>query len=244
MTTMVFIGDIDLVRAEAVARKYFSAWPVDGARPGTDLPPIPQNRASSHFVPDADRVQDEVMLMETLAVSHDHPDYYPLQMGMQILSGDYYSSRLYRSLREKTGLVYSVEAGIEMRNKRPLFGVSFGCDPDKRTQVLGMLRQELLFMQTAPVSAEELQKAKAFLVRQAPLSHASTEEIGRGFLDLVSEGLPLDEPTRAAESYLNVTADDIQRAFRAVIRPDGFAQVVWGPPPKHRGKAREQRKEL
>ncbi|HEY4745728.1 MAG TPA: pitrilysin family protein, partial [Desulfuromonadaceae bacterium] len=191
MTTMVFVGDIDPDTANALALKYFSAWSATGAKPDTELPPIPQNRASSHFVPDADRVQDEVMLMETLSVSRDHPAYYPLQLGIQILSGDYYSSRLYTSLREKAGLVYSVEAGIDVRNKRSLFGVSFGCDPEKRPKALSMLRQELLDMQTRPVAPEELWKAKAFLVRQIPLAHASTAEIGRGFLDLISAGLPL-----------------------------------------------------
>ena len=99
-------------------------------------------------------------------------------------------------------------------------------------------------MQTRPVAPEELWKAKAFLVRQIPLAHASTAEIGRGFLDLISAGLPLDEPVRAAKRYLDITAEDILGAFRSTIRPDGFAQVVWGPPPKNRGPARGQRQEL
>ncbi len=234
MTTMVFVGDIEPDKAKALAEKYFSAWTAEGAKPDAELPAPPQNRATSHFVPDESRLQDEVMLMETLSISRDNPAYYPLQVGLHILSGDYYSSRLYKSLREKAGLVYSVEAGIEFRKKRSLFGVTFGCDPVKRDKALARLRQELLDMQTRPVSLEELRRAKAFLVRQVALAYASTEEIGRSLLDLSSEGLPLDEAVQAARGYLGVTRDDILSAFRSTIRPDGFAQVVWGPPPKRR----------
>ncbi|HEX9078233.1 MAG TPA: pitrilysin family protein [Desulfuromonadaceae bacterium] len=233
MTTLVFVGDIETDRAKALAEKYFSAWTADGAKPDTELPPLPRNRVTSHFVPDESRVQDEVMLMETLSVSRNDPAYYPLQVGIHILSGDYYSSRLYKSLREKTGLVYSIEAGIEFRKKRSLFGVTFGCEPAMRDKALGRLREELLDMQTRPVSPEELQRAKAFLVRQVALAYSSTEEIGKSLLDLSSDGLPLDTPVQAARGYLGVTRDDILHAFRSVIRPDGFAQVVWGPPRRH-----------
>jgi zinc protease len=51
-------------------------------------------------------------------------------------------------------------------------------------------------------------------------------------LDLSIEGLPLDEPTRVAKQYLEITAEEVQGAFSKWIRPQNFVQVSLGPEPK------------
>ena len=43
---------------------------------------------------------------------------------------------------------------------------------------------------------------------------------------------PLDETMRQTNRYLAITAEEIRDAFKKWIRPDGFAQVVQGPPPQ------------
>jgi zinc protease len=48
-------------------------------------------------------------------------------------------------------------------------------------------------------------------------------------LSLSVQGLPLDEPTRAAERYLESTAGQVQAAFSKWIRPREFVQVRLGP---------------
>jgi zinc protease len=54
------------------------------------------------------------------------------------------------------------------------------------------------------VSADELHQAKAFLLRQMPLSESSEEEIAKGLLARAEMGLPLDEPVREVEKYLRL----------------------------------------
>jgi zinc protease len=84
-------------------------------------------------------------------------------------------------------------------------------------------------MRTEEVSADELHQAKAFLLRQIPLSESSEEEIAEDLLTRAETGLPLDEPTREVEKYLNVNASEVRAAFAKRIRPDDFVQVVRGP---------------
>jgi zinc protease len=84
-------------------------------------------------------------------------------------------------------------------------------------------------MRTAEVSAGELHQAKAFLLRQIPLSASSEEEVAEDLLDRAEIGLPLDEPNREIGNYLNVNAGEIRAAFAKRIRPDDFVQVVRGP---------------
>lgn len=46
--------------------------------------------------------KDEVILAQTLGIRRSDPDYYRLQIGLHVLSGAFYATRLYRDLREKT----------------------------------------------------------------------------------------------------------------------------------------------
>jgi predicted Zn-dependent peptidase len=61
------------------------------------------------------------------------------------------------------------------------------------------------------------------------LSESSEEEIAEDLLTRAETGLPLDEPTRAVEKYVNLNASEIRVAFAKRIRPDDFVQVVRGP---------------
>jgi zinc protease len=85
-------------------------------------------------------------------------------------------------------------------------------------------------MQKAPPSADELARVKALLLRQIPLSEASTDQIAAGFIQRRDLNLPLDEPTRAARSYIQLSAQDVQAAFKKWMRPDAMVRVVRGPP--------------
>lgn len=229
MTTIVVIGAITPDKAKALVERYFGAWRATGPRPPTDLPAVPANRATAVAVPDPGRVQDEVTLAETLGLRRTDPDYYPLQVGLHVLSGGFYATRLYRELRERTGLVYTVEAFLEAGKNRSLFGVVYGCDPRNAERAAQMVQRTIADLQRQPVTATELRQAKTLLLRQIPLSRADTGEIALGLLDRVEEGLPLDEPTVAARRYLTISAGEVQQSFARWLRPRGFAQVSRGP---------------
>ena len=74
--------------------------------------------------------------------------------------------------------------------------------------------------------------SKAQLLRQISLAESSLGQIAGRFLRDVDLGLPLDEPTRAAHSYLGLTAAEVQSAFGEFIRPESLVQVTQGPAPR------------
>jgi zinc protease len=87
-------------------------------------------------------------------------------------------------------------------------------------------------MRTEPVSAPELQQAKALLLRQIPLSESSESSVAGGLLGRALIGLPLDEPIQAAKRYSELSADDVKAAFFKHVHPGDFVQVVRGPAQK------------
>jgi len=203
-----------------------------GLKPETDLPPVPRNKRATTLVPDRSRVQDEVTLGQTFELTRQHPDYYPIELGMNVLSGAFYSTRLYRDLRENTGLVYSVGAALQSSKTRSVFYVSYACDPPNVAKARAIVERNLREMQTAPVTSEELLQAKTLLVRGIPLSESSTHGIASGLLDRSLKDLPLDEPIRAAKRYKELTAAEVRAAFSKWIKVDDLAQITLGPGPK------------
>ncbi len=232
MTTIVVIGKVTPERARRAVEKYFNAWKAGGPKPATDLPAVPPNKPSTSTVPDASRVQDEVTLAETVGITRTHPDYYRLELGNHVLSGGFYASRLYRDLREKAGLVYTVDSFVEASKNRALFGVAYACDPPNVSRARALVEQNLREMQTTPMSPEELRQAKTLLLRQVPLSEESADGIAGMLLSRALHDLPLDESVRAARQYLETTAEQVRDAFAKWIRPSDFVQVTVGPNPE------------
>jgi zinc protease len=110
-----------------------------------------------------------------------------------------------------------------------VYTVSYGCDPQNIVKARDLIVRDLRSMQTDAVTPQELQQAKALLLRQMPLRESSEESVADGLLARAQIELPLDEPVRSAQRYLSLTAADVRAAFAKWIRPDGFVQVVRGP---------------
>ena len=231
VTKIVVIGDITPDEAQQEIMKWFGSWKVEAPKPELDLPQVPQNKPSASQVPDPTRLQDQVNLAEELPMNRFDQDYYPLQLGNNVLGGGFYATRLYRDLREKTGYVYTVNEAFEARRTRTQFVVSYGCDPMNVPNARALIEQDLAAMQSTGPSTNELEQARAMLIRQIPLRESSESGIAGGLLDRSLMGLPLDEPLRAAERYEKLSAEDVRAAFAKWIRPGDFVEVVQGPTP-------------
>jgi len=231
LTSIVVIGKVQPEMAREVIVKYFGAWSASGPPPVVDLPPAPANAPGTVAVPDASRVQDRVVLAQNLALTRSDADYYPLQLGNAVLGGSFYATRLSIDLRKNSGLVYGVESVLQAGRTRSVYLVEYASDPGNVVKAAAMVAQEVTAMQDTPVGADELTRVKAFLLCQIPLSEAGVEEIARGLLLRTDLGLPLDEPTHAAQRYVELDAAAVQSAFRKWLRPHDLVRVSEGPPP-------------
>lgn len=232
MATIVVMGHVTPEQARAAVDKYFGAWTAEGAAPATDLPSVPPSTASTVAVPDASRVQDEVTLAETMTVTRLDPDYYALELGSAVLGGGFYSTRLSIDLRKNAGLVYSVGSYLQAGKNRSIYYIDYACDPQNVSKAAQIANQELRNMQNAPPTAEEFARVKALELGRLPLGEASIDAIAHGFLQRRDLNLPLDEPTRAAQRFIELSAEDVQAAFKKWVRPDDLVRVTQGPAPQ------------
>ncbi len=232
LTTIVVMGKTTPEAAKAIVEKYFGPWNAAGPVPDTILPPVPPNKPSAASIPDQSRIQAKVTVAQTLGLTRSNPDYYALELGNHVLGGAFYATRLYRDLREKTGLVYYVTSNFDLGVKRSLYAATFGCDPGNVKKARGILARDLAQMRTTLVSPGEIQQAKALLLREIPLSESSVDQIARKLIYLSTHFLPLDEPIIAARRYVDLTAAQVKAAYAKWLRPGNLVQVVEGPPSK------------
>ena len=212
--------------------KCVGCWTSAGRKPETDLPAAPPNGPKTIAVPDASRVQDSVVLAETLGLTRSEPDYYALELGNAVLGGGFYSTRLSIDLRKNSGLVYTVGSELASGTTRSAYLVDFACDPQNVGKASAIAARELKSMQDTPVSESELARVKALLIRQIPLGQSSVTEIARALIERRDLGLPLDEPTLAAAQYIALDRNAVQAAFKKWIRPEDLVQVSQGPGPR------------
>ena len=183
----------------------------------------PPNAPCTTQVPDSSRVQDKVTLAETLGLTRTNADYYALQLGNHVLGGGFYATRLYRDLREKSGLVYFVGSSFNIGLTRGVYQVEYACDPPNvakaRAMILSNLRrhadQERDRAGIAPGQADAAARHSAVGIQRG--SHR------RRLAVALLLGLPLDEPMRAAQRYVKLTAARCPRRLRQMAA----ARTTW-----------------
>lgn len=232
LTTIVVIGNVAPENAAAVISKYFGNWRADGEKPNTLFPSAPTNSVSVTHVPDASRVQDKITLAETLQLTRTNVDYYALQLGNHVLGGGFYATRLYRDLREKSGLVYFVNSTFTVGLTRGVYQVEYACDPPNVSKARAVILRDLKDMRAKKVTAQELHQAKLMLLRDIPLAESSVDYIANGWLAYSALGLPLDERVHAGRIYVKLDAKDVQTAFTKWLRASDLVQVTQGPVPQ------------
>jgi zinc protease len=229
LTTIVVIGDVKPSEARATVEKWFGGWKATGAKPALDLPRVPANPTKEATVPDPQVVQASVDLSQEIGITRFDSDYYALQLGNHVLGGGFYATRLYHDLRQENGYVYNVDDNLASNRTRSVYTVTYGSDPQNVAKARDLIVRDLRAMQTENVTPQELQQAKALLLRQIPLRESSEEAVAGGLLARAQLGLPLDEAARGAQRYSDLTADQVRAAFEKWIRPDGFVAVVRAP---------------
>lgn len=129
-----------------------------------------------------------------------------------ILGGPGMNSRLNVSLRERRGLVYTVEASTTMFSDCGLFNVYFGCDPADRDRCLELVFRELHRMASEPLTPRALAAARKQYLGQLLVSSENLEQIilstGRSLL-LTGEVLSRRE---VEEAVMRISAEDILEA--------------------------------
>ena len=145
---------------------------------------VPEYRPQE-IVMHKDTHQSHVMIGARAYSSRD-PRHLSLYLLNNILGGPGMNSRLNLSLRERNGLVYTVESGMTSYTDTGIWSIYFGCDPHDVSRCRRLVIKELRRLADAPLDAKALEAAKRQIKGQIGISHDSFENValamGKRFL--------------------------------------------------------------
>jgi zinc protease len=227
-TTVAVVGDVSPDAVQQTVQRWFGSWTATGTRPRLALPPVALNKPAlvSFGVV---QPQELVAMRESIGLLADNPQRYALQLGIDILGGDAFASRLFTDLREERGLVYEVSAGVSLGRTRSSVSLQFACDPGMLKPALQIVQNDLAAMASNGPSQSELDEAKAFALRRLVVEWSDPSQAAMQLVDQAEQGLPADEVLRSAAALSAVRIEDVRDAFRRWIRPAGFVRVIFGP---------------
>lgn len=94
-----------------------------------------------------------------------------------LLGGPGMNSRLNVSLREKRGLVYSVEANLTSYTDTGTFCIYFGCDPEDADECIELVHKELKRLRDVRLTATQLAAAKKQIIGQIGVAGDNFENL-------------------------------------------------------------------
>jgi predicted Zn-dependent peptidase len=153
---------------------------------------------------------------------------YALEVLADILGGGM-GSRLFQTVREELGAAYYVRAGVDLFSDHGLLAMSAGVHHEKLETVIRASLKEFSRFVTEKVPAAELARAKEHITGGLFLSLETSDDLASYYGGQEIMRLPLETPEFVAERIRAVTAGDIQRVARALIRPDRLSLALIGP---------------
>ena len=121
------------------------------------------------------------VMIGTTAFAADDPRRWALYLLNNILGGPGLNSRLNLSLRERRGLVYSVDSSMVSYSDTGLWTTYFGCDPSDVRRCCRLVRTELNRLTDRPLNDRQLHAAKRQLQGQLAIASDSREQFALDF---------------------------------------------------------------
>jgi zinc protease len=228
LTTIAVVGDLSPERVRDALEAAFGSWQTSGSKPDAHLMAMPPATQGSDYIGTA--ANQVYIRLGQPALSRSNPDYDTFLVLNQILGGSgAFESRLWQELRQKRGLVYSVDSSLDADADRGDFRIELNASPQRVVEAVQFVRRELQQLQQEPVTSTELQEAKVRLASDALLEEASSDGQAKQLLDIAVNRLPLDYYGTLNERFARITAADVQRVARTYLRPSRLVEVYAGP---------------
>lgn len=229
LVRIAMVGGIESIGAAVDhIERAFGDWTHDA--PEVSPPqkaPVPDTTRRDDRIVAGKSQSNIVMAYPTLPRSHD--DYYALNVANVILGQLGLMGRLGATVRDDQGLAYHVSSSLSPGVATSMWTARAGVDPANVDRTIEGILTEVRRLQEEPVSAEELEDAKTYIVGSLPLSLESLAGVSGLLLTIERFGHGLDYLDRFPDLINSLTVDDLQQAAHRHLDPDKVVIGVAGP---------------
>ena len=184
-------------------------------------------RKTVNFIQRDDVNQTNIFMGHVGGLRND-PDYFALVLMNRIL-GSGFTSRLFKEVRSRQGLAYSVFGYYSANfDHEGIFYIGCQTKSETTVQAIRALIAEVEKMAESEVTDEELELARASYLNAFVFNFDSKGEIINRLMTYAYYGYPLDFLEKAKEKIEKVTKSDILRVVRKHLHPDQMQILAVG----------------
>lgn len=154
-------------------------------------------------------------------------DLYPFILLNNILGGPCMNSRMNVRLREKAGLVYSVDSYLYTYPDTGVWEIYFGCDPHDADRCRRLVRQELDRIIEKPLSATRLQATKKQLKGQTGISCSHYESYALALGKTFAHYSTHRDISRIYDNIDRITAEQLQDVAARFLNADNLSTLIY-----------------
>jgi zinc protease len=228
-TMLAVWGDFESGPMVEKIKAAFKDWP----KADIALPPIGvikyDFRSTVNAITKEDMNQSVIRLGHIGGMMND-PDYFSLLVMNEIL-GSSFTSRLFKNVRSRQGLAYSVGGAYAADYDHPgVFYVACQTKAGTTVQATEAMIAEVRKMTQEEVTDEELALAKDSFLNSFVFNFESRGEIVNRLMTYAYYGYPADFLQKTKENVEKVTKADVLRVAKAHLQPDKVQILVVGKP--------------
>lgn len=219
---LAVVGDIDEQSASAFIDATFGALPV-----GEELPEIiaPADIVEETVFVPLDKPQTTIRMGGNSILIED-PDFITAYVVNHILGGGSFTSRLYKEVREKRGLAYSVFSYLSSFEETGFFFVGVGSRSDRAEEASKVIVAELKKMAEHGPTKAEMRAAKDYLKGAYALRFDTSDKIANQLVGLQIQGRSADYINQRNEMIESVTMEDAIRVAKRIFSSPLLTVVV------------------
>jgi zinc protease len=158
------------------------------------------------------------------------PDFAAAMVINHILGGGIFSARLFREVREKRGLAYSVYSQLVTKDHAALFIGSTSTKNERAAESLAVIEKEVVSLSERGPAQEELESAKKYLIGSYPLRFDTSTKIASQLTALQLEDFGVEYLDERNRLIASVTIEDAKRAAKRLLGDGQLLVVVAGRP--------------
>ena len=201
----------------------------NGENPSLAEPSIPSlnTQKKAQFIEQDHSTHQAHVMTGCQAYAYNDPRRLTLYLLNNILGGPGMNARLNLSLRERHGLVYTVESTMATYGDTGIWSIYFGCDHHDISRCRRLVRHELDRLMQKPLSQQQLIKAKRQLKGQLAIACDNREQFaldfGRSYLHHGHER-DLDTLFRHIDA---ISAEELQTVACDLFDPQNMTTLIF-----------------
>ena len=222
------VGDVDADTLGKLLDHTFGGLPAKAGL--TPIPDIEAARPPQRAFVSLDVPQTVVTFGGPGIRRHD-PNFMAAYVVNHILGGGTLSSRLYREVREKRGLAYSISESLVWMEHSALFVGSTGTRADRASDTVDAINKEVRRIAEDGPTQKELDEAKSYLKGSQMLALDTSSKLASALLQYQLDQLPIDYIEKRNAIVDAVTLDDAKNVAKRMWG-QGLLTVIVGRAPQ------------